>query len=230
MSERSKEGKTKAIGNSRTRGQSAGVDRDRIIEAARGIPLKRLTMQAVADRLGVDRSALHYHVPDRTSLIELVAGDLFDNAMSPGEVGPDTDWREGCLTLARATRDSVLASHHFAFYLRLALPAGEQMLELVEDLLRKMRDDGVDKVAAGRGIVAIAALSVKLAQDQLAVRAGEHPQFPEVRRALDSALPDRYPVLRAMFESDDDAFDDANFDESIRALIDGIALRAGVRS
>ena len=93
-------------GGRRTRGQSAGLDRARIVAAARDLPIKSLTMQAVADRLGVDRSALHYHVPDRAALIELVAEDLFASSLSPRGIGPDTDWREGCLLLARAARAS----------------------------------------------------------------------------------------------------------------------------
>ena len=37
-----------------------------------------LTMQAVADELGVDRKALNYHVTDREGLLRLVAAGRFE--------------------------------------------------------------------------------------------------------------------------------------------------------
>lgn len=221
---------TGETGPRRSRGQSAGLDRARIVDAARGLPVKSLTMQAVADRLGVDRSALHYHVSDRAALIELVAEDLFTSAMSPQGIGPDTDWREGCLLLAHATRDSVIATGHFASYLRLTSPSGEDALAAVEMILTKMRDTGMDMVVAARGIYAMSALAIALAQGQLAARDGEHPQVPETRRALATAGSDRFPVLRGVFEGDGDVFDDDSFDDIIRTFLAGLAVRAGLTS
>src|SRR5271168_335957 len=65
----------------RTRGRPARISRERIIAAARTIAPEALTMQKVADVLGVDPKALNYHVRDRDGLRELVAVDVFESEL-----------------------------------------------------------------------------------------------------------------------------------------------------
>jgi len=55
----------------RRQGVKAGLDLSKILSAASSIPVEDLTMQAVADRLGVDRKAVNHHVSDRETLIRL---------------------------------------------------------------------------------------------------------------------------------------------------------------
>lgn len=61
----------------RSRGVRAGLDRRQIIDAARTLDPGAVTMQAVADVLGVDRKAVNHHVSDRETLLGLVAVDAF---------------------------------------------------------------------------------------------------------------------------------------------------------
>lgn len=213
----------------RKRGHSAGLDRARIVEAARGLAPNDVTMQAVASRLGVDRSALNYHVPSRPALLELIAEDVFATYLSPTEITESTDWREGCLLLARATRDSVLATGQFAFYLRLSSPSGGDALRPVELVLEKMRDAGFELGAAARGLYALSGLAIALAQGQIAAQNGEHPQIPETKRALEAGTPGVHPLLTSVFEGGGEVFDDANFESSIRIFIDGLGLQVGDR-
>ncbi|GIM93444.1 hypothetical protein [Paractinoplanes toevensis] len=49
--------------------------------AARDMDPATLTMQAVAERLGVDRKALNYHVTDRDGLLELVAQETLSSLL-----------------------------------------------------------------------------------------------------------------------------------------------------
>ncbi|MFC4242978.1 TetR family transcriptional regulator [Gryllotalpicola reticulitermitis] len=210
----------------RGRGQSAGLDRTRIAAAAHGLSPRELTMQAVAQRLGVDRSALHYHVPDRAALLELVAEHTFATYLSPTRIAPGTDWREGCLVLARATRDSVLATGQFASFLRLSSPAGADTLGPAEAVLGKMRAAGFDLESAAKALYALSGLAIALAQGQLAAATGEHPQIPETRRALAASTTHRHPLLEKVFESSDTHFfDDEGFDASIRIFTDGLAAQ-----
>lgn len=180
-------------------------------------------MQAVADRLGVDRSALHYHVTDRSALLELVAEDAFATYLSPTGITEGTDWREGCLLLARATRDSVVATGQLASYLRLSSPSGADALAPAELVLAKMRDAGFELAVAARGLYALSSLAIALARGQVAAQGGEHPQVPETRRALDAGGAQLHPLLASVFEGDGEFFDDENFDSSIRIFIDGLA-------
>jgi hypothetical protein len=88
-----------------------------------------------------------------------------------------------------------------------------------------MRRAGFPRDVAAHGIYTLSALAIALAQGQLVAREGEHPQVPELRRALDAAGPDRYPELRAVFGDGAGVFDDASFDEAIRVFLDGLAAR-----
>lgn len=214
----------------RGRGQSAGLDRARIVEAARGLSPKQLTMQAVADRLGVDRSALHYHVPDRPALLELVAEDTFATYLSPVGIADDIDWREGLRLLARATRDSVVATGQFASYLRLVSPAGGDVLKPTEIVLGRMVDAGFDLVESARAIYALSGLAMSLAQGQIAAHEdGPHPAVRETRRALAETDPALHPLLSQVSESPNDVFDDASFDDLVDIFIGGLAQRLAQR-
>ena len=70
----------------RQRGRPRQITRERIVSAARTLAPEQLTMQAVADVLGVDPKALNYHVGDRETLRELVAVDAFTVELSRMEI------------------------------------------------------------------------------------------------------------------------------------------------
>src|ERR1700759_3393894 len=93
--------KAQERGVRRTRGERAGLDIKTIIEAARTLEPEAITMQAVADPLGVDRSALNYYVTGRNALLELVAADAFSTHASQIEVPSDDGWQAACRAYAR---------------------------------------------------------------------------------------------------------------------------------
>src|ERR1700755_143263 len=78
----------------RTRGRPARISRERIIAAARTIAPEALTMQKVADALGVDPKALKYHVGDRDALRALVAVDVFESELRRVKIPDGGDWRD----------------------------------------------------------------------------------------------------------------------------------------
>ena len=61
--------------------------------AAQGGSVGELTMQSVADALGVSRKALHYYVGDRQGLLTLVVLDRFERELRRVELPTDGDWR-----------------------------------------------------------------------------------------------------------------------------------------
>lgn len=123
------------------RGRPRQISRDRIVSAARELAPEGLTMQAVADALGVDPKALNYHVGDRDALRELVALDVFESALRRIDVLENLDWRDALRGYARALRDAVVELGVLVTYFR--LPAsGLGALEPVEHVLRVMVDAG----------------------------------------------------------------------------------------
>ena len=82
-----------------------------------------LTMQAVAEALGVDPKALNYHVGDREGLRGLVALDVFETELGRVELPADGDWRVVTRSYAAALRDAftqlgVLAGSYFSTFPR----------------------------------------------------------------------------------------------------------------
>lgn len=65
-------------------------------------------MQAVADALGVDRTALHYYVGDRDGLLELVVADLFDAELGAIDLPADAAWQDVLRAYANAIHQGVL--------------------------------------------------------------------------------------------------------------------------
>ncbi|MGZ8814674.1 MAG: TetR/AcrR family transcriptional regulator, partial [Mycobacterium sp.] len=94
--------------NGRTRGRPPRISRDQIVAAARSISTSDLTMQAVADALGVSRKALHYYVGDRAGLLTLMVLDQFERELAPVELPADDDWRATLRAYAVAFRDGLI--------------------------------------------------------------------------------------------------------------------------
>ena len=104
-------------GPRRGRGERAGIDRPAILAAARTMDASDLTMQGLADILGVDRKALHHHVSSREALLELLAEDMFLTRMSTTAIPDDASWDDACRSFAdemrRALVDSGALMTHF---------------------------------------------------------------------------------------------------------------------
>jgi AcrR family transcriptional regulator len=179
-------------------------------------------MQAVADRLGVDRSALHYHVADRAALLELVAQHAFADYLRPTGIDASTSWQDGCRCLARATRESVLATGQFAFYLR--LPPAPETLRPAELVLERLTEAGFSLEAAARAIYTVSGLALWLAIGELSAKMGEHPAIGETGRAL-AAEPSANPLLESLAQMDSEFFNEAGFSHAVDTFILGLEAR-----
>src|ERR1700712_2123542 len=124
----------------RKRGSRAGLTPALILEAARQLEPKKLTVKAVADRLGVDRAAVHHHVRDLDTLREMVGIDNFTGRLSPVIIPSNADWREACRILGVSMHDAMLATGLGA-NVQLTM-ADVAVLEPVEQTLRIMMDAG----------------------------------------------------------------------------------------
>ena len=99
------------------------IDRAAVLKASLAIADERgldgLTMQAVAQRLGVTPMALYRHVDNKGDLLDGVVESLLDEMPTPRD---DASWDEQLSILGRAMR-ATARRHPTVFPLLLALPA-----------------------------------------------------------------------------------------------------------
>ncbi|XVU21299.1 TetR/AcrR family transcriptional regulator C-terminal domain-containing protein [Actinoplanes sp. CA-054009] len=181
----------------RRRGRPPRIDRARIVAVARRMDPATLTMQAVADELGVDRKALNYHVTDREGLLELVAFDKLQSSMD--EIELPADWRAAVRVFATTTRDGMVRTGALFDYVKMSLPTGLSAMQPAERFLQVMVGAGFTPHDASRALAFIAEMVYASARDTVLIeRYAEHPQVTELKRMLDQAPPESLPMIRAL--------------------------------
>lgn len=198
----------------RGRGNRAGLDRDQIVAAARGIEPAALTMQRVADALGVDRKALNHHVTDRESLLELLALDAFRRRFERAEADLGATWQDACRGYAAALIESIIDTGEWIGYLRFASPGDLAIIAPAETVAERLRGAGFGTIATSRGMHLLTSICQGFARD--AIRAGwssDDPQVARLRLALAQTTAG-YPVLRELVEAriDNHGADQLRFD------------------
>ena len=219
----------------RRRGRPLRIDRSQIIRVARTLDPQTMTMQAIADELGVDRKAINYHVSDRDGLRRLVATDVFEQHFEEAFVGhlevadrvvPD-DWRSSVRAWAAAIRDGMVATGDVTNYYRIE-GGNVAIFGSVELVLQRMLAAGFDIATASRGLVFLTRFAMGVGRDMvLEKQIGEHPQGPEVKQALAAADPEDYAALRMLIEAGyNDAGDiETQFDFEVETFIEGMERR-----
>ncbi|MFC8662214.1 TetR/AcrR family transcriptional regulator [Streptomyces sp. NPDC057199] len=219
-------------GGRRTRGSKAGLNLTRIIEAARSIGARALTMQAVADRLGVDRKAVNHYVSDRESLLRLVALDAFAENSSAVDIPADASWQEACRIYAAAFTSSMIAADAFAEHL---MPDGSlyaQFVEPAEVIAKKLTEAGFDDEATVRSLALLTNICWAYARDALFVAHGGERIRPRLtREVVEGRGPQVLENLARIVECGVDTYDRQQLDLSVQVFIHGIdAVLLGNRS
>lgn len=181
----------------RGRGRPPQLDRARIVAAARTLEPEQLTMQAVADILGVHRKSLNYHVSDRQGLLELVAFDAFDAGFRTVDVPELEDWRELVRRFAESVLETLVRVGALIPYVRFDGTAGLSALAVVERIIEVLIGAGLRPGEAGRTLQLIASIAHTAARAILTADDDPiDPQAVEVRRRL--AGNTEFPLLRAI--------------------------------
>lgn len=211
-------------------GRKAGLTLQQIIEAARSLDPDELTMQALANRLGVDRKAINHHVSDRGTLTSLVAMDAFSSSFSAVEIGEDTSWQEACRSYAHGFADSAIATGPFAEYIQLTDPYVTTVLEPTEAVLAKMVDAGFDPETAMRSLSLLSNICLAYARDiTLRQRTGVAPRAEILEGALESRDAEKLPTLATITELPVDTYDRRQLEISIQIHISGTESLLGAR-
>jgi len=205
----------------RGRGRPARVSRDSIIEAARSIPPVDLSMQSVADRLGVDRSTINYHFSDREDLFTAVAAFAFGNEMSGFVAPPVGDWRQWVATYARAVHSALRRHPEFAGYVRLASGADAAAFAPIEGLITALTHAGFSERNMAQSVAYVSEVVHAAARNEILVTSGRHPQGAELDRFFDGQSDDAVPGLRRLVELD--PYDHENhFEFAVTMLVAGL--------
>jgi TetR/AcrR family tetracycline transcriptional repressor len=208
----------------RRRGRPRQLTRERIVLAARSLAPEAMTMQAVAEALGVDPKALNYHVGDREGLRALVAFDVFASELRRVELPADGDWRLVVRSYAAALRDAFLRLGVLATSFHLPAASGLGALAPVERVLQALVDAGFDVEQAGRALTLVTETAYTAGRAAVLVAQNRvHPNVPEVASALQSAAPDDFPVLREVLSSrEGQAPDPGQLDFDLAVVIAGL--------
>lgn len=134
----------------RRRGRPPRIDRDQILAVARTFEPVTLTMQALAEKMGVDRKSLHYWVENRASLLRMVASDVFSEAVAAaGTVPIQGDWRDALKSFAGVTREAIVAAGAWATYVGFETQEDLAAVRPAEAAATALVDAGLSDMDAG---------------------------------------------------------------------------------
>ncbi|BBY19075.1 TetR/AcrR family transcriptional regulator C-terminal domain-containing protein [Mycolicibacterium litorale] len=179
----------------RARGRPARINREQIVAAARRAAGPQLTMQAVADELGVSRKALHYYVGNRQGLLTLVVLDRFDHELQRVRLPDDGDWRAVLRAYAFAFRDGIVQVGEGVDQMPFSGVGAVAVLALAERVLAAMLSAGFAPDDARRGVTAVANIAQSAAHDTLRSSVRDFHQA-QTRAALERSADTDYPALR----------------------------------
>lgn len=209
----------------RTRGRPPRISRDQIVAAARDVASADLTMQAVADALGVSRKALHYYVGDREGLLTLVVADLFERELTSVELPDSDDWRAVLRAYTIAFRDGLVQVGAATDFTRLRGIGAAAALALADRVLDALLTAGFAPDTARYGLTAASNIAQSAAHSSAAqTPSGMHRHRAETSAALESEPHDTYPALRAVLASAQSQRHDAEhqFHFELEVLIAGL--------
>ncbi|QAY59450.1 TetR/AcrR family transcriptional regulator [Microbacterium protaetiae] len=210
----------------RGRGISAGLGRDAIVAAARELDPATLTVQAVADQLGVDRKAVTYHVAGREGLLQLLAEDAFTSRFEVLAIPHGADWRDALRLVATAMRDILLGSATVVTHIRFDPSTRAAALRPAEEVLARLVDAGFDEDSAVRAIALVADVAMAHARGVLLnARAGGHPQRAELHEALATVDAADHALLHRIDDTGFSTFDEEQFAFDLDVLIRGLESR-----
>ncbi|MCT9820913.1 hypothetical protein N3K63_11535 [Microbacterium sp. W1N] len=206
----------------RGRGIRAGIDLDAIVDAARGIPPAEVTMQRVADALGVDRKALNHHITDRESLLELLAIDAYRSRLADEELDLGVTWQDACRAYGRAMWRSTVDTGEWVAHFRFTSPRDLVVADGSEIVAERLLAAGLDPVTTSRAMHLLVTTCTGFARDAIiGARAGGHPQIEALRDAL-AQTDEGYPALRRLVDERVDNFGEEQLAFDLDAFVAGI--------
>jgi TetR/AcrR family tetracycline transcriptional repressor len=205
-------------------GRPRVIDRARIVAAARRLDPETLTMQSLADEIGVGRKTLHYHVKDRDELLRLVSEDTLQEHLSAQATVRTDDWRVAIRAFATSMRVAVIAAGRWVQYARLDGSDAFGHLEPAEAALQSLVAAGFSEETSALALGLAAEFTLTSARDALARQRGpHHPQAEELHRVLGDSADDRFDGLRRLAQLEwDELGSERQFEFDLTVLVYGL--------
>jgi AcrR family transcriptional regulator len=207
-------------------GRPAKIDRAMIARAACEIGLDRVTMKAVADRLGVSVPGLYHHVQGRDDLMRL--GAEYSAAQLHVPVDRGQHWSAWLLEWARYSYDAFVAQPALLGQFLNGSLGVDRMATHVDAVIGVLSRHGFSPIEAvdAYEIVSDCALgsAVGKIREAEAARSGR-PVAAEYLRILATEPPEAFPNLRALVATRGET--PKHFTARIVIVLAGIALSRG---
>jgi len=207
-------------------GRPAKLDRAMIARAVFEVGLDRVTMRAVAERLGVSVPGLYHHVEGRDDLMRLGAEYSAAQIQLPVDTGQH--WTEWLLEWARYSHDAFVAQPALLGQFLNGSLGVDRMLTAVDTMLGVLSRQGFSPEEALEAYALIGEVALGAAVSEIraaeSARAGR-PLIAEYHRVLATEPSDAMPHLRALVERMRILPQD--FTDRIVTVLVGIAARRG---
>jgi len=207
-------------------GRPARLDRAMIARAAAEIGLDRVTMKAVADRLGVSVPGLYHHVQGRDDLMRL--GAEYSAAQIQVPVDHGQHWTAWLLEWARYSHDAFVAQPALLGQFLNGSLGVERMVAHVDAVVGVLTSQGFTVVDAIDAYELVSEVALGAAVGEIraheSARAGR-PVLAEYHRVLASEPPDALPNLRKVVASSHETKGDLT--ARLLTVLIGIAVRRG---
>lgn len=216
-------------------GRPAELDVDRVVAAAVDLAdtdgLDGVTLQKVAQTLGVTKMSLYRHVGSKDELAEL----MFDHASGQApDLAADLGWREGVRRWATGIRARYAEHPWMADMPITGPPRGPNAIGWMDAMLRVLRDSGLD-VGTRLGVLSVVSgyLRNAIVQERQFERRSGVSQA-EVEQDYGRALaglvdPARFPDVAEVFAASvfEQPTDEVAF--GLELILDGVAAAIAAR-
>ena len=211
-------------GAGRPRGRPRLIDREKIVAVAVSQDPANLTMQSVADELGVARKSLSYHVADRDELMRLVANDVLRTEMRGArDRSASGEWRDEALHYARNLRRAVIGTGWFAQYIRMETQADLELLRPADALVASLLRAGFTERNSLAGLTFLSEIAIDAGR--YVVRTGGtqlNPETVEVVRAISEAPEGEFDALRRVSTARNSLSAEDQFEFDLQVAILGL--------
>jgi AcrR family transcriptional regulator len=207
-------------------GRPPRIDRAMIARAAYEVGLDRVTMKAVADRLGVSVPGLYHHVDGRDDLMRL--GAEYSAAQIEVPVDHGQHWTAWLLEWAQYSHDAFVAQPALLGQFLNGSLGVERMVTHVDAVVGVLTRQGFTPGEAvdAYDLVSECALGAAVSEIRFgeATRSGR-PVLAEYHRVLATEPPDAFPHLRDLVSSLSGRA--GSFVDHVVTVLVGIAVRRG---
>jgi AcrR family transcriptional regulator len=212
----------------RRRGRPSQITFEQVVEAAVHLGLEHITVQAVADHLGVTRAAVYYYVSSSEELRRIAAHRLLPSF--DVMTGEHATWQEWLRSFAAAGRQWRLANADLVAQVAIPMSQLPSLLVVVDEGIEILEAAGFPTERAGHALQFIGSILWINSQDEVVARqsGGHHPQGAGIGQAMaDADLGLRHIASDRARHAFDDP--DARFQREIDWAISALELELANR-